>query len=154
MDIHINREPHSYQSDPDVPPFDDSRPVVFMDGECALCTTGARLLSRLDKRDEFRICPSQNRLGHAVLTHFGLDPRDPDTWLYVIDGRAYSSLDAMVRVGWRVGGLGRAMIVFRLVPRFLQDWMYRRLARNRYRLFGRTDMCGMPDEKLRRRLIE
>ena len=149
----ISSTAYSYRHDPDVPAFDDAKPIVIMDGECALCTRSARLLCRLDKREEFRICPSQSRLGRAVLGHYGLDPDDPDTWLYVVDGRSYSSLDAIIRVGRRVGGMGRAAVLFRPLPRFLQDWLYRRLARNRYWLFGRADLCGLPDERLRRRLI-
>ena len=145
---------HSYRDDPAVPVFDDVAPIVIVDGECALCTRSARLLSRLDKSGTFRICPRQSRLGSAILAHYGLDPADPDTWLYLVDGQAYSSMDAIIRVGWRVGGIGRAAVVLRVLPRFVQDWLYRRVARNRYRLFGRTEMCALPDEGLRRRLIE
>ncbi|MEM8589320.1 MAG: DCC1-like thiol-disulfide oxidoreductase family protein [Pseudomonadota bacterium] len=145
---------HSYRDDPAVPAFDGTAPIVIVDGECVLCTRSARLLSRLDKSGTFRICPSQSRLGSAILVHYGLDPADPDTWLYLVDGRAYSSMDAIIRVGWRVGGVGRAAVVLRVLPRFVQDWLYRRVARNRYWLFGRTDMCAVPDEGLRRRLIE
>ena len=148
------RPARSYRDDPAVPAFDDGAPIVVVDGECVLCTRSARLLSRLDKSGTFRICPSQSRLGSAILAHYGLDPADPDTWLYLVDGRAYSSMDAIIRVGWRVGGIGRAAVVLRVLPRFVQDWLYRRVARNRYWLFGRTDMCALPDEGLRRRLID
>jgi len=42
----------------------------------------------------------------------------------------------------------------RLLPRTVQDWLYRIVARNRYRLFGRTNMCAIPDPGLLARLIE
>jgi predicted DCC family thiol-disulfide oxidoreductase YuxK len=47
-----------------------------------------------------------------------------------------------------------ALQPLRLLPRPAQDWLYRRLARNRYRLFGRTDICALPDPELRARLME
>ncbi|MEM7446243.1 MAG: DCC1-like thiol-disulfide oxidoreductase family protein, partial [Pseudomonadota bacterium] len=79
----LSSQAYSYRRDPNVHDFDDTRPIVIMDGECALCARSARLLSRLDKREEFRICPSQSPLGRAVLGHYGLNADDPDTWLYL-----------------------------------------------------------------------
>ena len=149
-----DREPYSYKRDPIVPDFDDSGPVVFMDGDCVLCTTGARLIARLDRKEEFRICPIQTPTGAAVLRHYGLEPDDPTTWLYLADGRAYTSLDAMIRAGTRMGGIGKLLLGLRMLPRPLQDWLYRRLARNRYRLFGRTDMCAVAGPGLRARLMQ
>ncbi len=136
-----------------MPVFDDSGPIVFMDGECALCSAGARAIARLDRRGEFRICPIQSSLGRAVLAHHGLDTEDAETWLYLADGRAYGGIDAMIRVGERLGGLGRIMTAARLLPRDAQDWLYRRIARSRYRIFGRAEMCALPDPELRRRLM-
>jgi len=150
----FSKEPYSYRADPAVPAFDDSHPVTVMDGECALCSAGARLIARFDKAVEFRICRSQTRLGQTLLLHYGLSPNDPESWLYIVDGRAYTSLDGMIRAGSRVGGPGRLLQPLRLLPRPLQDWLYRRLARNRYRLFGRTDMCSIRDPALRARLME
>ena len=148
------REAFSYRLDPAVPEFEDDGPVAFMDGECALCAKGARIICKLDRRREFRICPTQSGLGTAVLGHYGLDPADPESWLYLADGQAHTSLDAMIRIGRRLGGAGHIMRVFSIFPRFLQDWIYRRIARNRYRILGRTQMCAIPDPELRRRLIE
>ena len=52
----------------------------------------------------------------------------------------------------RLGGVGRLATALRILPRSLREWLYRRIARNRYR-FGRTDMCATPDAGLRRRLM-
>ncbi len=148
------RPAYAYRDDPDVPAFPDQGPVVFMDGDCALCSFGARLIARHDRARHFRICPVQSITGRAVLRHFGLNPTDPDTWLLLMDGKAYTSLDAVIRAGRRVGGPGSLLQPLRLLPRPLQDWLYRRIARNRYRLFGRADICAIPDPALRARLIE
>ncbi len=150
----VDRTAHAYRSDPVVPAFDDSAPIAFMDGDCVLCTTGARLIARFDRSGEIRICPVQTDLGTALLRHFGMDPGDPESWLLLEDGIGWEGLDAMIRVGERVGGWGRVMSVLRVLPRPLRIWLYRRIARNRYALFGRRDQCMLPVAALRSRLMK
>ena len=145
---------YSYRDDPAVPPFPDEGPVAFMDGDCALCSFGARLIARFDREERFRICPCLSPTGRAVLAHYGLDPEAPDTWLLLADGQAYTSLNAMIRAGRLVGGVGWLLQPLRLLPRAVQDWLYKRIALNRYSLFGREDMCALPDPRLRARLIQ
>jgi predicted DCC family thiol-disulfide oxidoreductase YuxK len=149
----ISLKAYSYREDGGVPGFDDRGPIVFMDGECALCTGAARVIARLDKRGEFRICPIQSDLGRAVLLHYGLDAGNPESWLYLADGNAFASLDAVIETGVRLGGLGRLLRAFAVLPRPVRDWLYRRIARNRYAIFGRTRMCAVPDAALKRRLL-
>lgn len=149
----LTRTAYSYRNDPAVPDFDDIRPIAFMDGECVLCMTGARLIDRMDRSGRIRICPVQTDLGRAVLMHFGLDPSDPDSWLFLHEGCAYGGLDAMIRVGQLTGGAGHLLRVLRVLPNGLQNWLYKRLARNRYALFGRRDTCELPTPSLRARLL-
>ena len=149
----LDREAYSYRPGNSVPHFDDFGPVVFMDGDCALCTGAARIIAKLDDSGEFRICPVQSKLGQAILRHYGLDPMSPDSWLYLVEGRAYTSLDAVIRAGQRFGGAGRWLGIFAILPRPVQDWLYRRIARNRYSIFGRAKMCAIPDAALARRLL-
>lgn len=154
MRLTVDRAPYAYRDDPEVPAFDDGGPIAFVDGDCALCTFGARLIARFDTRRAFRICRTQSPTGRALLVHFGVDPDDPESWLYLVDGRAYGSLDGIVRAAARVGGVGWLLQPLRLLPGPLQDWLYRRVARNRHRLFGRADICAAPDPALRARLME
>ena len=62
-------------------------------------------------------------------------------------------MEAIIRIGARLGGPGRLLGCMRLLPRPGREWLYRRIAHNRYR-FGRTDMCTVPDAGLRARLLE
>ncbi|MEM1140252.1 MAG: DCC1-like thiol-disulfide oxidoreductase family protein [Pseudomonadota bacterium] len=150
----IDRPPYAYRQDPAVPPFDDQGPIVFIDGSCTLCSQSAKLLIRMDRAKEFRICPVQSPTGRAVLSHFGLAADDPTSWLYLHEGRAYGSMEAVIRAGTRLGGAGHALKVLRLLPRPAQDWLYRQVAQNRYRIFGRADLCSMPDPAVKARLMD
>ena len=40
-----------------------------------------------------------------------------------------------------------------VLPRPVRDWLYDRLARNRYRWFGRRDTCMVPDAATRARFV-
>ncbi|MGV2980899.1 thiol-disulfide oxidoreductase DCC family protein [Camelimonas sp. ID_303_24] len=148
------RAPFSFLDDPAVPEFDASRPLAVMDASCALCSWGARMINRLDRSGEVRICAVQSSLGGALLAHYGLDARDPSTWLFIDGGLAHRDLDAVIHAGRRFGGWARLAGVFALLPGPGRVWLYQRLARNRYAWFGRGDMCAIPDPALQRRLLQ
>ena len=148
------RPPFSWRADPATPDFDDSNPLAVMDGDCALCIRGARLIHRWDRSGEIRIAVARSPLGGALLRHFGIDPGDPESWLFIEDGRAWAGLDGMARAGARCGGplgLARALM---LAPRPVRRWLYARVARNRRAVFGDGDICAVPDPAFRARILE
>ena len=111
----------SFRDDPDVPSFDDTAPVAVMDAGCALCTWGARVIHRLDRSGTVRICPVQSPLGAALMRHYGLDPDDPSTWLFIDDGQAFTDFKATLHAGRRFGGwavLANLLLVFGAGSRF------------------------------------
>ena len=103
------RPPYPYRDDPAVPHFDDGGPVAIMDGECVLCAIGARSIARFDRERCFRIGGTKSVLGAALVRHYGLEPDDPETWLYLEDGRAWSGMVAIIQIGARLGGPGRRL---------------------------------------------
>ena len=149
-----DRDAYSFRSDPGIPEFDTDRILLVMDGECALCSGAARRIANLDKHDAVRITPVRSALGTALMTHYRLDPGDPTTWLMIENGRAFGSLPAILRLGRKLHPVFLLAQPLGLLPRKVQDWLYARLARNRYRLFGYTDICAMPDPALQQRLIK
>lgn len=153
MSIICSRDPFSYLQDRSVPPFSAGQVFTVMDARCALCARGARWIARNDSKQQFTIVPLQSDVGNALMRHYGLDPADPTSWLYVEEGRAYTSLDAFMRVGRRLGGVWAGLGILRILPRTVQDILYRAVARNRYRLFGTADLCTLPDAEVQKRLL-
>jgi predicted DCC family thiol-disulfide oxidoreductase YuxK len=141
-------------STPHTPDLADIPHLTVMDAHCAICARGARWIARNDRRAEFRIVPMQSDLGRNLLVQHGLDPDDPTSWLYLDNAVPYSSLEAVIRVGQRLGGVWRGLGLLRLMPRRMQDALYYAVARNRYRLFGRGDLCAMPDPDVQQRLLQ
>lgn len=148
----IQTEPHSYRDAPSVPPFDDAGPVAVLDAQCGLCSKAALWIARNDHGARVRFVPIQSPLGAALARHYGVDPEDPATWLLLDNGHAMAGLDAALHVS-RYLGPWRALGLFRGVPAPLRNVMYRVIARNRYRVFGRADLCALPDPEIQRRLL-
>lgn len=111
------------------------------------------MIHRLDRSGTVRICPVQTPLGAALLRHYGLVPEDPSSWLFIDNGVAHRDFEAVLHAGRSFGGWARLTGALRAVPGPLRNWLYRRLARNRYAVFGRADMCGLPDPAFQKRLL-
>ena len=129
-------------------------PVTVMDAMCNLCAKGARWIAHNDAKGEFLIIPVQSPLGAKLLRENDLDPEDPSSWLYLVDGQTFTSADAFLRVAQRLGGIWKATAIFRIIPYPILNWGYHLIARNRIRLLGRVDLCNLPDAEVQKRLLQ
>lgn len=144
---------YSFRDDPDVPAFEPPDHFTVMDAQCGLCAKGAMWIASNDRSHKFRIVPMQSELGSALLKHYGMSPDDPLSWLYIQRGEAYSSMDAIIRVGQELGGAWKALVVLRILPRAAQDYLYGVIARNRYRFLGRKSFCDLPAPEIQERIL-
>lgn len=148
----IPRPPYAYRADPAVPAFPDDAPVVIYDGVCPLCVGWIGLVARKDPA--VRFLAGQSAIGQALFRHYGLDAKDFETWLLLEEGAAHGSMAAIVRLVGRWGGAWRlAAGLARALPRPLADWLYRRIARNRFALLRRRAACLVPDPAFKARFI-
>lgn len=128
-------------------------PVLVFDGVCVLCSRWVGFVLRHDRQQRVRFAAMQTESGRALLSTHGLDPDDPSSFLLLDGGRAYQQTDAILRLLGGFGGAWRAVAVVRLVPAALRDALYRSVARNRYRWFGRRDSCLLPPTDARERFL-
>lgn len=128
-------------------------PIIVFDAVCVLCCANARFVLRHDRAGVFRLASTQGEVGATLYQSFGIDPHHPDT-LIVVDGdQALRNSDAVLAI---YGGLGwpwRAALLFKLLPRLLRDPLYRWVARNRYRIFGKRESCWMPGPEHEGRIL-
>jgi predicted DCC family thiol-disulfide oxidoreductase YuxK len=140
-------------------PESASNPIILYDGVCGLCNGLNRFLLKRDKHDRFRFASLQSEFAASLLKQHGINAVDLDTVYVVVDhGQASERLlarsDAILHVLRQLGGIWN---VFRLgiaVPKSLRDALYNVVARNRYRVFGKYDVCLMPEERYRRKFLD
>ena len=139
------RAPYSYRADPAVPAFADDKPVIIFDGHCAMCSGFARFVLRHDTAARFRLLPAQTDLGRALFVHYGYAPDDYETNLLLEDGRAYVKLETALRIVPHFGFPWTLVPAFRVLPVRFRDALYDVIARNRYRIWGRREVCYRSD---------
>ena len=133
--------------------------IVLYDGVCGLCNRLVQFLLRHDKRDRFRFAPLQTEFASSLLTKHGINAADLDSVSVVADyglatEKAFTKSDAVLRATWELGGIWRAGEIGRMIPRRTRDWLYDRVARNRYRMFGKYETCPVPRPGQREKFID
>lgn len=118
--------------------------LIRFDGECLMCSSTIRFVADEDRARLVRFKSLEVE-----------GDRAPDTMLVEAGGRTLDRSDGVLAVLTALGGHWRAMAMAgRLIPRPLRDVLYRFIARNRYRWFGKGDACALPSEALKERLVE
>lgn len=131
----------------------DEGPIILFDAECVLCSAYAGFVLRHDRAGRFRLASMQGEVGAAIYRRHGMDPRDPSSMLLVEAGRVRQDSDAVLGIYEALGFPWRLLGALRIVPGFLRDPVYRWVARNRYRIFGKRETCWLPPPEYRDRLL-
>ena len=125
--------------------FPEAGPILVFDGFCVLCSRSVQFVLRHDRDKLYRFATTQSVSGRALMVAHGLDPVEPHSVLLLENDVRYTESAAMLRVLMSFGGGWRALATcLRVVPRPLRDPVYRWIARNRYRWFGRSESCYLP----------
>jgi predicted DCC family thiol-disulfide oxidoreductase YuxK len=127
--------------------------LIVFDGECVLCSSFYRFVRHFDRAQTFHFATAQSWVGQALYAGLNLSTTDFETNLVVMEGRVYTHLDSFAAVMRALPQPWPVLSVVRFLPAVLKTPLYRLIARNRYRLFGRSDTCMVPDAAARGRFI-
>jgi predicted DCC family thiol-disulfide oxidoreductase YuxK len=112
-----------------------------------------QFIIRRDPRGLFHFTALQSDAARSLLANRELNTSESDSILLLENGQLYSSSTAALRIARRLKGWPRLTSVFLIVPSVLRDPLYRLLARNRYRWFGKQDACMLPSPDVRARFL-
>ena len=119
--------------------------VVLFDGVCKLCAAWVKFLIRFDRKHRFKLATVQSPEGQAILAWYGFPTDFYQTMLLVEGAEIYTKSAAFLRVMGRLPLPWPLACVAWPIPYFIRDWLYDRIALNRYKLFGRYQVCMVPD---------
>lgn len=130
-----------------------SPPIVLFDGVCNLCSGSVQFLLKRDPEGRFRFAPLQSDAGRRLMAEHGLPVDSLSSVVLIEGGRVWQESAAALRIARHLRGPWKLLRIFAIVPRPLRDLVYRWIARNRYRWFGRTETCWLPTPELEERFL-
>jgi len=133
--------------------------IVLYDGVCGLCNRLNQFLLKRDHHDRLRFASLQSNLARKILERHGADPTDLDT-VYVVEDydtpseRLFMRSNAILRALEALDGIWKLSSVSKILPRPVRDLFYKVVATNRYQVFGKYEVCMMPDPKYRKKFLD
>ncbi|AIQ72795.1 MULTISPECIES: thiol-disulfide oxidoreductase DCC family protein [Paenibacillus] len=127
--------------------------IVLIDGVCHLCQGVVRFIIPRDPEAKFLFAPLQNEIAANLMKESGLQPGQLNTVILLENGVYYTESAAVLRIARKLRFPWPAAYVFILVPRPLRNALYRYVAKNRYRWFGRDEQCMLPTPEIKRRFL-
>ena len=91
--------------------------------------------------------------GRALAAANDIDPEEPESFLIIQEDEVLHASDAIIALGCYVGGIHKIAITGKILPRSIRDWLYSLIAKNRYKVFGRTETCYVPPPENRDRFV-
>lgn len=114
--------------------------LLLFDGYCHVCSGAVRFAIIRDKAHHFTYVPCQSPWGYELMARFGIDRDFPETFAFVHKGQMLFKSDAAIASVARLPWWGWVRI-FAALPRGIRDAFYDLTARNRYRWFGKRNVC-------------
>ena len=127
------------------------RSVVLFDGACNFCSRSVQFIIRHDPVGRFVFVPMQSTLGEQLAAMCRMDAPAGGTMILIEDDTCYVRSDAALRIAAGLSGRWPLLRFLKVVPRPVRDGMYRFVAKNRYRWFGRRSECFRPDDAVKDR---
>ena len=129
-----------------------SHPIIYYDAQCLLCNGFIEALIKKDPKAIFKYCSLQDDKSQSV-RHLHNMTDTINSVLLLDRGVWYDESDVSVRIAQHIDGPWHRASAMRYVPSSIRNWIYRRIANNRYQLFGKSDQCIIPDESVMSRFL-
>ena len=127
--------------------------IILFDGVCNLCNRSVLTIIKSDKNEVFRFAALQSEVAKVLVTDKKIDSSKTDSIILVEEDNFYIKSTAALKIARHLSGGYPLLYGFMIVPKFIRDWVYDIVARNRYKWFGKKDYCMVPTPELTRKFL-
>ncbi len=126
--------------------------VVLFDGDCNFCDNTVQFIIKHDRQGHFHFASLQSAIGEQLLNQFK-ETKSISSIILVDKNNIYKESTAVLKIAKRLNGLWKLVYVFILIPAPVRNAVYRYVAKNRYKWFGKKESCEIPSLSIRQRFL-
>jgi len=130
------------------------KPILFFDGVCNLCDGFVHWVIKRDKDAKIYYASLQSEFAQEFTTSTDLKVQDVNTVILYYQSKFYTESDVALQIASLLGYPWKLAYPLTLLPRIIRDNLYRWVANNRYRWFGKKEGCMIPTPELQNRFLD
>jgi predicted DCC family thiol-disulfide oxidoreductase YuxK len=129
------------------------KPVIFFDGVCNLCNGFVQFIIKHDKYAKFRFAALQSDFAKQELSKKNITVEELSSVILLTEKGVFTKSTAALKIASQLNGFWKAAYIFIIIPKFIRDFVYDTIAKNRYKWFGKDDHCMVPTPELKERFL-
>jgi len=129
----------------------DKRNIVFYDGECGFCQATIQFLLDHDRSGSIHYASIQSPFTVDFFNEIGEEQPDLSTFYFYSNGNLKSKSNGALSVVKFLKFPYPFLVVFKIIPRFIRDFVYDIIAKNRLKLASNS--CRIPSSEEKSRFI-
>ena len=126
--------------------------IILFDGVCSFCNASVLFVIKHDAAATFQFAALQSAVGALQLKAFSASEM-LHSLVLIENGKFYTESTAALRIAKKLDGVWSLLYAFIIIPAFARNWVYRFIAKNRYKWFGKQVNCVMPSDEMRNRFL-
>ena len=127
--------------------------IILFDGVCNLCNSSVQFILRHDKKKKFHFASLQSDPAKILVPFLSEKKGTPESILLWENGKIYSHSTAALKIARQLRFPISGLYIFMIVPKLVRDAVYKWIARNRYKWFGKKESCMLPTQELKNRFL-
>jgi predicted DCC family thiol-disulfide oxidoreductase YuxK len=127
--------------------------IIYFDGVCNLCSGSVQFVLKRDRKEKFMFASLQGENGQALLRRYHFPQQYFDSFILEEGGKLFTRSTAALKVAKALGLPWSLLYVFIIVPPFIRNGLYDLISRNRYKWFGKKEICWIPEPKWEKRFL-
>jgi predicted DCC family thiol-disulfide oxidoreductase YuxK len=127
--------------------------IILFDGECHVCDKSVEFIIKRDPDGYFHFASLQSEVGQNILNYYRVE-RDIDSLVLIDHNQYYQKSTAALKICRNLKGLSKFLYILLIIPLPIRDFFYKIIVKNRYRWFGKKNICMLPLPNVKKRFLD
>ena len=132
----------------------NNKSIILFDGVCNLCNSSVNFIIKHDKKEQFLFASLQSDAAKEILLQFPIKKFNLNSIILIENGNVYKKSMAVLKISKQLNSGYKLLYAFIITPKFIRDWIYNYIAKNRYKWFGKKENCMIPTPEVSNRFLE
>jgi predicted DCC family thiol-disulfide oxidoreductase YuxK len=127
--------------------------LIFFDGVCNFCNSSVNFIIKRDNKNYFRFSPLQSEFSKNILNKNNISTVNYESIILFENEKIYLKSTAAIKIAKHLRGFWKLTFILIIIPPFIRDFFYDIISKNRYKWFGKRDMCMVPTTEIKEKFL-